>query len=263
MSNMAPRWINKFEIKPNVWVYEPSEACREEGAEILRFINRKWKIPTYYYHLRRGGHVEALRVHIENDWFVSLDIKEFFQSTSRSRVTRTLRNFLPYEKARIIAKVSTVSNFTNDKFSHFIPFGYVQSPLLATICLHYSSFGQLIKKLSRCEDIKLSVYMDDIILSSSNLEFLEKTKNLLKETALKSHYKLNPLKEQGPSQSITVFNIDLSHQSMAITQKRLLSFIVEYTSLDSDDLKKEGIRSYVHSVNIEQAEQHFIAPEPV
>ncbi|CNJ97586.1 reverse transcriptase domain-containing protein [Yersinia enterocolitica] len=262
MSNMAPRWINKFEIKPNVWVYEPSEACREEGAEILRFINRKWKIPTYYYHLRRGGHVEALRVHIENDWFVSLDIKEFFQSTSRSRVTRTLRNFLPYEKARIIAKVSTVSNFTNDKFSHFIPFGYVQSPLLATICLHYSSFGQLIKELSRCEDVKLSVYMDDIILSSSSLELLERTKTLLEESASRSHYKLNTLKVQGPAERITAFNIDLSHQSMVISPKRLLSFLVDFNSPDSDNLKREGIRSYIYSVNSEQAE-YFTFPKPI
>jgi hypothetical protein len=74
-----PRWHHKYELKPGVWVFEPTEETVLIGNEIKRAVETKWIIPYNYYHLNLGGHVAALNLHKSDTFFVHLDIKEFFQ----------------------------------------------------------------------------------------------------------------------------------------------------------------------------------------
>jgi hypothetical protein len=92
---MPLTWVHRFERKPGRWVFEPSEEAREEGAEIKALIESHWKPPSFYFHLRQGGHVAALRAHLASTWFVKLDIADFFGSVSRSRIARLLKEFVP------------------------------------------------------------------------------------------------------------------------------------------------------------------------
>jgi hypothetical protein len=81
------RWIHKFQIKENSWVYVPTEAAKEFGETVKETIESKWKAPKIYYHLSSGGHVKALNQHIQNNYFLHLDIKDFFGNITRNRVT--------------------------------------------------------------------------------------------------------------------------------------------------------------------------------
>lgn len=124
MKNYQERWIHKFELKKDKWVYVPSELTRSEGIKILNSLSTKWTPPVYFYHFRKGGHIEALKVHLDSYYFAYIDLKGFFNSTSRSRVSRALKEFYSYEQARNIAKMSTIKNPTDSRLAHILPFGF-------------------------------------------------------------------------------------------------------------------------------------------
>ncbi|WP_207212805.1 hypothetical protein, partial [Proteus mirabilis] len=58
-------------------------------------------------------------------------------------------------------------------------------------------------------------------------------------------------KRTPPSTKITVFNIEIEHHSLRITQKRMLEFLIEYIKTKSPYVKK-GILTYIKTVNLEQ-----------
>ncbi|WP_195848720.1 reverse transcriptase domain-containing protein [Providencia alcalifaciens] len=193
-----------------------------------------------------------MKVHLNSQYFAHIDLKSFFNSTSRSRVTRVLKEFYPYEQSREIAKFSTVKNLVESSPLHVIPFGFVQSPMLATLCLHKSFLGNKIRELFNKKDIKISIYMDDIIISSLEKNVLYEVYSELIESIKISHYLINEIKSQPPSEQIIVFNIYLSPNKLRITEERILEFLINYTRTKSSKVK-EGIKSYVQTVNILQS----------
>lgn len=245
-------WHNRFEIKKDKWVYEPTDVARNEGYSILEAVKCKWTPPEYFYHFQDGGHVSAIKIHLNHHYFCKLDVKDFFSSVSRSRVTRTLKEFFPYETARRFAKISTVKHLINNQHSHSLPLGFVQSPLLATLCLNKSSFGACIDACSTKEGIEISVYMDDIILSSDSIELLDTWYQKLKESAISSKFNLNEKKEVKQALQITAFNIDISFNQMTITQQRFMELLNLYRNSQSEP-QRNGIGGYVGSVNKVQA----------
>lgn len=244
-------WSNRFEVKPDRWVYQPTALSKKNGQIICNILNKKWKKPSYYYHLRSGGHVQALKKHLDNNYFIAVDLQNFFGSISRSRVTRSLKSFLSYNVARKIAKESTVKSTGSCPHSHYLPYGFVQSPLLASVCLFYSSLGTLLYAINRNALYTLSVYMDDIVISSNNAEMLDELYKTVCEVTNKSGFIINKKKSQSVSSRIDVFNITLSHQLLEITNERFIKFQQIYTTSQSQ-AQKDGIQSYVYSVNPSQ-----------
>ncbi|MEI9788371.1 reverse transcriptase domain-containing protein [Moellerella wisconsensis] len=252
MTAYQNRWLHKFELKKDRWIYVPSLEERNKGLAFLDDLHLKWSPPLYYYHLRNGGHIAALKVHLDNQYFAHIDLKNFFNSTSRSRVTRVLKEFYPYEQAREIAKFSTVKNLVNSSPMHIVPFGFVQSPMLATLCLHKSYLGDKVRELFNKKDIKISIYMDDIVISSSEKNILTEIYSNLVKYIQRSHYLINETKSQSPAEKIVVFNIYLSPNKLKITEDRIFEFLLNYTRTKSPKVK-EGIKSYVQTVNILQS----------
>ena len=249
-------WKHKFLLKESKWVYIPSEEMIKYGSALHLYIKKNWIFPLYYYHLRNGGHVSAAKLHKNNDFFCLIDIKGFFESTSQSRVTRELKKIMPYEKARQIAKLSTVRlpNAVPHKFS--VPYGYPQSPILATLCLQNSYAGSVIDSFHRAGIVTVSVYMDDIILSSRNLAILNQHFDLLCDALRKSRYELNLSKTQNPAKNISVFNLELGHQHLKVESKRMILFIQAFAQ-SRNKHERKSIAKYVSMVNPSQAQRHF------
>lgn len=245
-------WSNRFEVKPARWVYNPTPESRSVGYEIIKLLNSHWDKPFYYYHLRSGGHIEALSLHLENKFFSTVDIKDFFGSISRTRITRALKKFLKYDDARKIAKISTVKAIGDYPHSHHLPYGFVQSPLLASICLFDSSLGIFLNDINNKSNFSVSVYMDDIIISSNDKKDL---KNLFKDiqaVARKSKFLINDVKSTPASESAKAFNIIFTHKNMKIEYDRFIKLQHVYSTSKSE-FQKNGIKSYVNSVNGYQA----------
>ena len=250
---MNLKWASRFELKPGTWVFVPTEQSVQTGKEIKNAIEKRWKPPRNFYHLREGGHVDALKSHLENASFIHLDIQDFFGSVNRTRVTRCLKDIFGYAKAREIANASTVMHPNREGRQYILPFGFVQSPIIASICLYKSALGAQLRKLQSMEGVIVSVYVDDIILSTADKSIAPFVLSQAKRAAEKAGFNLNANKEEGPADKISAFNIELSHQLLEIQRDRWLEFIEALKVSESED-QKNGILGYVASVNCVQGD---------
>jgi hypothetical protein len=251
---MNPKWSSKFELKPGRWVFVPTDETVDVGNEIKSAIEERWSAPSFFYHLRAGGHVAAVRAHLESKAFLRLDIQDFFGSIGRSRVARSLRTWFSHANALEWAHASTVADPSDAKRT-IIPFGFVQSPIVASLCLADSAFGSFLRKLAKSKQIKVSVYVDDIILSSQHAEVLSQDLvEKLASIAKRSRFAFSAEKSQGPAPAIKAFNIELCHESMRIEEGRMDEFIAALKSSDSPP-QRAGILGYIGSVNADQGTQ--------
>lgn len=251
MSNFTPKWIHRISIKNGKWIFVPSEYSRVYGKFVAKRIKLEWHAPRYFYHLRGGGHLSAIDAHLKNKYFSRLDIENFFGSITASRITRVLKPYLGYEMSREIAKQSTVRVPGSTKKELMLPFGFVQSTILASICLEKSSLGIFLNKVQKDKTISLSVYMDDILISSNNKQKLVEVTGEIKKSIYRSSWLSNIKKEVIASESITAFNIDFSQNKKYVNQVRLKQLEFDFYQAESV-AKKNGISSYVKKVNYEQ-----------
>lgn len=247
-----PRWTTKFEIKPGSWVFVPSRDSIKVGSEIKSAIESCWTPPKNYFHLRNGGHVAALKTHSKHKCFIHLDIKDFFGSINKSRVTRCLKIFFSYNEARRMAVESTVKHPDCAPIKFILPFGFIQSPIIASLCLFDSSLGKYLNKLSRRKSVAVSIYMDDIIISIDDADLAGQILYEVEEQANKSRLTLNESKAEGPAAQVTAFNINLSHGNLEIEEKRMDKFISDYLASTNVN-QQEGYERYIYSVNPSQA----------
>ena len=244
-----PRWHHKYELKPGVWVFEPTEKTVLIGNEIKGAVQNKWIIPYNYYHLNLGGHVAALNLHKSDTVFVHLDIKKFFNTINKSRITRSLKSLFDYPTSRKYALLSTVKHPDKSPVTFILPYGFVQSPILASLCLRQSALGIKIDNLSKSSLVRISVYMDDIIISGKDENLLSVLVSELKQSAGKSGFILH--KEEGPARTITAFNINLSNNNTAITYDRYKKLWYDYHGSKNNNVKR-GIATYISTVNVKQ-----------
>jgi hypothetical protein len=148
----------------------------------------------FYFHLRNGGHVAALHEHRKNRHFARVDLKNFFYSISRNRVARALRE-IGVPKAWYYAKCSCVKNPFGEP-SYSLPYGFVQSPILATLVFSRSVLGEFLRESQR--EITLSVYMDDIAISSPANDVLQKVFEELKTKIQEANFPINLEKTKPP-----------------------------------------------------------------
>ncbi len=249
---MPTKWIHRYERKPGRWVFEPSESARVEGAEVKAAIEKYWQPPSYYFHLNAGGHIAALGQHQHSSSFIKVDIADFFGSVSRSRLSRILKTRFGHREALRLATASTVRH-PSDSGRAILPYGFIQSPLLASLALSASGLGALLDSLQKENGLTVTVYVDDIIISGHNQARLHQVLKEVKARAELSHFKLSDEKEQGPASSITAFNIELAAgENLALSATRLteLSDVVA-SSVNARQIA--GVLAYVRAVNADQA----------
>ncbi len=248
MSNYTPKWIHRIKLENGKWIFVPSQSSRLSGKAIVKKVKLEWAPPKYFYHLRRGGHLAALNAHLENKYFSRLDIKNFFGSITASRITRTLKPYFGYNLSRDIAKQSTVRIPGLLERKLMLPFGFIQSAILASICLDKSSLGIFLKRIKRDKSLSLSVYMDDILISSNDQQRLIEVTAELKSYFSKSHWVSNAGKEVIAADSMTAFNIDMLQYEMRVSEEKMKQFAFNFSETENIN-KKKGIYSYVKTVN--------------
>lgn len=240
---MIAKWANRFQLKPGRWIYEPTTESVEIGREIKAAIEAKWRPPGYYYHFRSGGHLAAVKTHFGNTTFWHGDIENFFGSINRSRLTRCLKPLVGYKKAREWAIQSTVPN--PDKSAHVLPYGFIQSQLLASLCLRHSALGKCLHELRNA--CSISVYVDDIIASSNGN--LASESALIVKAAARSEFTLGPAKLQGPAAEIAAFNIAIKAHSIALTDRRWTEFKVALADPACSEERRQALITYINLVD--------------
>jgi len=169
--------------------------------------------------------VAALFDHAMNTHFCVMDIKTYFTSTTRSMVVKALKQVgYRYPQAMRDASESSVRH-PDTMGQRVLPYGFIQSALLATLCLEYSHVGRVLRELDK-SPLTLSVYMDDIIVSGdAEMERdVEDAFTQLGNAFDRSPYSINRVKTQPPSREICVFNALMSHHSIQVHHDRMEKF---------------------------------------
>jgi hypothetical protein len=243
---MTQKWTHCYQLKPGRWVFAPTDEARVTGQRIKSAVETRWKPPRFYFHFREGGHVAAVHAHAPSKFFLRADIDDFFGRVSRSRITRCLKSWFSYPDAREMASESVVKRPGLEGF--VLPYGFVQSPVLASLALGKSRLGTFLRKLYDRVDLRVSVYVDDIIISGDNKEILGEVGEQLVDVASKALFPIGAGKREGPAEEVTVFNIRISHAALRITDERMAALRLNYQSTMSE-YSKAGILGYVNSIN--------------
>jgi hypothetical protein len=101
--------------------------------------------------------------------------------------------------------------------------------------------------------MRLSCYVDDVVLSGAEEHAVESGRLALIEAARQSNFLVNATKSQLPGPEITVFNIVLSKGEMALTDARLGEF--ERGLVQATPSRAAAIFAYIGSVNRSQADR--------
>ncbi len=191
-----------------------------------QIILKRWNYPEYMFNAAPGGHLSALRMHDSHKYFAIIDLKSFFESITDTKVYRSLRSIgLLHSEAFELTGESTVRD---GKRMH-LPRGFHQSSILASLVFDRSLIGSLIrsKKLSS----HVTVYNDDIILSSSHLSNLTKDYVLLVDAAVRCNFQINTSKTQGPREVVKVFNLLLSCEELSFAEHRIEEFVADMLTM--------------------------------
>ena len=153
------------------------------------------------------------------------DLKNFFYSISRNRVSRILRQ-CGFHSARDWSEWSTVRNPYNDGPKYVLPIGFKQSPLLASLALWRSAVASSIEEAAT-RGVFVSVYFDDLIGSSNDANELRITYNGILEACQEANLVPNEAKLIEPANAIIAFNCHLTHGRAEVTEERIQKFIDE------------------------------------
>lgn len=222
-------------------VFAPSEQGRLIGYDIKDRVERAYVFEDFYYHLRKGGHVAGLHSHRQNRYFCKLDIQNFFYSIARNRVVRCLRA-ISIPRSTQYGKWSCVKN-PYKKPSYALPYGFVQSPILASLVLSKSELGTALCKLPI--HVNVAVYVDDVTLSSNNLETLKNCYEELLQAFDTASLSPNVEKCVAPCERLSVFNCNLTQNKTLVEPVR----IAKFNSVPHTPASNDGFQRYCDSVN--------------
>lgn len=228
-------------------MFVPTPEAIVDGREIKKGVESVWQAPEYFFHLRTGGHVAALKSHLAHTNFLHVDIEDFFGNVNRSRITRCLKPRVGYKKAREWATASTVAH-PNDALRFIIPYGFVQSQIIAALCLSESALGVCLEKIHKTSGAAISVYVDDIIISTDDAILCNTLSGMLEAAAGRARFTFNSTKQQGPGTSITAFNIELSNNQLMIESGRFEVFSAALAQAGNEK-QRQGILIYINSIN--------------
>ena len=240
-----------FEVKPGKFVFVPTEACLKVGAEIVNQVTKAWRPHNIFYHFgKRGGHVSALRTHLDHGLFAKVDLTQFFTSVTRTKVVRSLQKIGFNNKTAFNMAYESVVEFGGKKF---LPYGFVQSMVLATICIEFSSLGSALIRTNGGGNVRVSMYVDDIILSSDDEGALVKTYDEVLNSVRQSNFRVNTNKSIPPATEIEVFNCRLSKGITNFTEDRMSKFFEDFGT--GDEFTKAAIVRYMKVVNKDQLDE--------
>lgn len=96
----------KYQDANGRWIYTQNKDQKAEGDRITRWVLNKWQPHAIYYHFRSGGHVEAVRLHLEHRFFLKSDIHQFFNHVSRGKIICCLvKAGFSYKAARFVTMI--------------------------------------------------------------------------------------------------------------------------------------------------------------
>lgn len=150
--------------------------------ERLKYHFNKVKQPDYLFSPRKGrGQRDNAAYHAGQSQFLTLDIKQFYPSTTGGHIFRWLHHEagLREDVAGLLVRLIAI----DDR----LPFGSPLSPVLSTL-IHRHMFNG-IHALCQASDLRMSVWVDDLNISGEQIrgKLLEEIRGIVCQNGLRSH----------------------------------------------------------------------------
>ena len=168
-------------------LHNPDARLRDSQYRILTRVFNYLEIPSYIHAFEKRKSIPSMAaLHTNKRLVLSIDLKDFFHSITQARIYETLLSLSIGESA-----AKTLSELCTYKF--FMPQGALTSPKLANI-ITATSFGPLVKRYCDEKGLTLSIYADDITMSTNDEEadptvILREVMELVKGTGFKINFK--------------------------------------------------------------------------
>jgi hypothetical protein len=234
--------------------FNAHQAGRAEWSELRRRILARWQPSPEFKTFAHTGHIAALRPHLSHKWFAVIDLLDFYDHVTRTKVYRSLENIgFGRPEAFRLAGDATVRQGHKVSLAR----GFRQSSMLAALALEQSLFGSYLRR--RTSRSTITVFSDDIIISSEDCDELQEEFLKLLEVLERSNFPVHPRKTQFPRSEAQVFNMKVSHGTLRFTDERMWKFLTAANEI-FDDTQKRNVAlfeklfgNYIASVNVEQA----------
>ena len=126
--------------------------------------------------------------------------------------------------------------------SNALPYGFVQSPVLATLVLMQSELGAFLRAAQ--PELAVTVYMDDISISCDNKDQLATFYDGVIDSLGKCHFLASDDKLRLPSEAMDVFNCDVRQGMTEVRAERIAQFYEVLPTQHAD----QAFNSYCASV---------------
>jgi hypothetical protein len=221
-------------------IFVPTQIGREIGGELKELIEQRVTFEPLFYHFHPGGHIAALHAHRENEFVAKLDLQNFFYSIARNQVGHALYD-AGVSDPGYYARWSTVKNPYAGP-SYALPYGFVQSPIAATLVLRGSALGRNILKFAT--NMTVSVYLDDIAVSGPDEHVVNAALTKLLEAASESKLPVNPNKIAYATPAASLFNCEVQLGHSVVTDARKGEFYARPHSIEG----VKAFEEYCHRV---------------
>lgn len=244
---MEKNYEYRFELRPGKYVFIPTEESLAFGQELGKTISKRWQPADYFYHIgKRGGHVAALRPHLNQKYRASVDLRNFFGTVTRTKVQRSLRRIGFSNRRALDAATNSCVEHQGKKF---LPYGFVQSMLLATLAFETSFVGSQIP-LIKSSGVTLTMYVDDIIMSADSDGLLTGAFESLLSAIPASGFEVSRTKLSLPSGQVEAFNCLVEENDMHVSEHRMKLF--EEQLKVASKFGRESILRYVGVIDPDQ-----------
>lgn len=225
---------NIFKIKKSSgfrWIYDPKPILRNEQNKLLKPLS-KLPISDYCFAFRKGYSIkDAARIHINSEWIISLDIKDFFPSITKKHLLSL--GLSDYECELVTYNGKLVQ-------------GTSVSPLISNIVIS-PIINRVAKVLCR-HNVRLSAYADDITISAISGKPKHLYVNYINDVLYENNFKLNKRKTKFmfKNQSMKILGCNINNGITINRNKRKeLKNKIKYEN-STDRLK--GLQAYYNWV---------------
>lgn len=144
-------------------LHNPDQPMRIVQYKILTKILNSISVPEYIYAFEKEKNIPLMAAkHVQQQIVINIDIKDFFHSIKQSVLFDMFKRYGFAEKpARTLSEICT--------FKAFVPQGALTSPKISNI-IAATTFGPPVKKFCEEQDLVLTIYADDITVSSKKTD---------------------------------------------------------------------------------------------
>lgn len=149
-------------------IFKGNKVRRIDAPRVAIKIIQKWlsiqlsntyKVPNNVFGFVSGrSHIDAARHHLGANWVYSVDIKDFFQTTSQQTISINLRRLGFSENGSNLISMLCC-------YKGFLAQGAPSSPILSNIC--FEALDEKLVILAASLNVRLSRYADDIVFSGN------------------------------------------------------------------------------------------------